>query len=216
MKPPVLRPLFLLILAAPLRADVTVSTMADMPAENVAIAVGTEESTMAVNTRNMSNTGGEYKGVAQSFRWNHDGKLTGIGFYLHPDQSNYPWRSHETQSYVLTIHAGDGPSLAAASHEPVETLHFTIPGSQISNTGSKWLYLELRGVDLKKNQWYGFQIGPDLGATGTNRLFFQISNTDYEGNSQALNLAETPIPAEISYSNNMGQIKDLTFFMTAE
>lgn len=215
MKPPVFQLLFALILAAPLRADVMVSPMTEMPTENVAIAVGSQESVMAVNARNMLKTGGEYAGVAQSFQWNSNGKLTGIGFYLHPDQAKFPWRSHESQSYVLYIHEGDGPSLPEGSHIPVETFSFTIRGSEISNAGAKWLYLELPGLDLKNGRWYGFQIGPANQATGSNRLFFQISNTAYEGHSQALNLGDKEIPAETSYTNNMGGAKDLTFFMTS-
>ena len=216
LKPRVFQLLFALIFSSPLHADVTVSTLTELPTENVAIAVGSQESVMAVNTRNTLNAEeGNYTGVAQSFQWNNDGKLTGIGLYLHPDQEKFPWRSHESQRYVLHIHSGDGPSMDEGTHVPVETFSFTIRGSEISNTGGKWLYLELPGLELKKGQWYGFQIGPDSQATNASlRLFFQISNTDYEGYSQALNLADTEIPAEISYTNNMGGAKDLTFFMT--
>jgi len=189
-----------------------VSIVNAVPSQNVAINVSnTGENVISVQTRNTALGLSDYAGIGQSFLWNSAQNLDGIGLYLNAAQSGFSWGGGDVVNYTLYIHSGADASLASP-RSPVATYTFNILGSQISNTGNKYVYLSGLNLALTNGQWYGFQLAPTpTGAPTSRRLFWDASNTVFSGNSQNFN---TAIPYNGTFTNPFGSVKDFTFFMT--
>ena len=126
--------------------------------------------------------------------------MDGIGILIATNQSSWAWGTGDSVPYTLFINTGTSNNLATPRTD-IATYNFNILGSQISNTGNKYLYISGLDLNLTNGEWYGFQLGPDpAGAITSRRLFFQTSDTAFAGNSLAIN--NSPIPFDGQYNNN--------------
>lgn len=180
------------------------------PEQTIIDVVGSKTGTVNVQTRNRGAGGVDYRAIAQSFQWNSDQKLNGIGIRIRSTQSEYPWPKDAAQLYVLHIETGEGARLSGKT--AVRTYTFSIPGDLIGESGEKYLYISGLDLDLKKGKWYGFQFGPEENSVDLNlRIFFEASDTAFPGHSVH---SRQVVPADIDYVENYGKSKDVSFFAT--
>lgn len=202
--------------AVPEGLTAATSIVSDIPVENVAINVAnTGENVISVQTRNTALGLTDYTGIAQSFQWNSSQKLDGIGLYLNASQAGtgFGWNPEDVVNYTLHIHTGSGAG-QTGTRTPIATYTFDILGSDIGNTGDKYVYISGLNLDLPQGQWYGFQLAPTpTGAPSARRLFWDSSNTTFAGNTQNFT---TAIPYDGAYTNPFGTVKDFTFFMITQ
>lgn len=192
-------------------ATVSINTDGNL-GSNVNINVANSgNGTINVQTRNTAAALADYRAIAQSFQWNSSLRLDGIGIWIDPEQSSWAWGSGDVVNYKLHINTGVGANLQTPRTD-VATYNIQILGTQISNTGNKYLYISGLDLELNEGQWYGFQLGPDPAGTHTSRrLFFTASDTVFEGNTIAIS---SPVPFDGQYTNNFGAVKDFTFYTT--
>jgi len=93
-----------------------------------------------------------WRAVAQSFKWESDHALDGIGLRL--DSTQPVWK--RDQQYELIIQELDG--YRGVPSALVYRMEFTMQKDWVGP--NRWLYLGVDDLNLEAGQWYGFAVGP--------------------------------------------------------
>lgn len=187
-------------------AALLVSNTSSVPTENVTInqALFNGGSTQS---RNRKGDLSDWRGIQQTFVWNSNNKLDGIGIRVDADQGSFdPF--NDAQQHVLYIQSVNGLS---ADTNPIYTATFTLSASQVRT--NEYIYLDLDDVTLVNGYEYGFSLCPVASAADSQRIYWSRSADDsayIDGEAAQFNPNNDGLP-DSTYGD---QNQDLTFYMT--
>ncbi|MDR0901219.1 MAG: hypothetical protein LBM92_00420 [Opitutaceae bacterium] len=168
--------------------------------------------------------GADYRGLLQSFTWNSDGRLAGVGYLLSDDQN-------KTEAYSLDVRQDfvlDVQQLAASGPPVVETtvaaVKLTLEPKIIK--AGRYIYIKFdQPLELARGKTYGLNLRPVDGRTPANRLILAFSGFAKTGGHGVVSAKYPGVGTGAQY-NKPGQIADgapfprgnycLTFFATAD
>lgn len=199
-----------LAVATSASAQIVVSNVASAPGENVTINQALFDASATVQARDQV---GSVRSVSQTFTWNSDLALDGVGFRfasaqntLDPVAADRVWRIDIQQI------SGNGRLTAASIITTVASLEFTLTPASI-NPGS-YTYLDfVTDLNLTNGATYGLivhAVGPNATAQ---RLFFNRS-TDASSYTGGI-AAQQSFAGDGAYGGTYGGLGyNLTFYMT--
>ncbi len=199
-----------LVAATTASAQIIVSNVASAPGENVTINQALFDASTSVQVRDQA---GSARSVSQTFTWNSDLALDGVGFRFASTQDAYDGVNEDrTWRIDIQLISGNGRLSAATITETVASLAFTLTPASVNP--NSYVYLDfVSNLDLVNGATYGMSIHAVEEKTPFQRLFFNRStdSTSYTGGVAAQQSYFGSAP----YSGTYGGLGyNLTFFMT--
>jgi len=196
----------ILMFSVSVNAAVTLSNPSSPPTSEVAI-LQTNNLGSGIQARNRASNSSDWRAITQTFTWNSEKDIAGLGLYMHSSQT--AWSAD--QNYVLVIQAlnGNSPTLDVAEIE------FSLTSSYVGP--SQWLYIDFDDIELQNGATYGFSFCPPASAVnGSLRTVWNVANADVlTGISRQYSPNPNGIPKTDSYSSG-GGVNDYTLYMTTK
>lgn len=191
-----------LLLATTTHAALVVTNLTSVPVNNVLLD---QPSSAGNSTQSRYLNSTSWRGIQQTFVWNSDEKLEGIGIRVDEDQDDIdPFTTD--QEHVLYIQSVNG----TAASTTVYTATFTLTDALVNE--GEYVYLDIDDLALSNGAGYGFSICPVTNAIDGDQRIYWSRSADDDAYSSGV-AAQFDPSAGLPDSTYGDQNQDLAFFL---
>jgi hypothetical protein len=189
------------------KADLVITNLTAAPETSQVVISQLSTNGATFGTRNRSNIANDWRSIGQTFAWNSDQAMDGIGFYL----SSATWTGGD-QEYVLVVQSLNASSVPTGVVYQAEVLM-----TAVKVQAGQWMYFDTDNLALQNGGLYGVTLCPtEVTGAVSNNILQWASGADesaYAGGTGTLfnPSGKGGIPTTTSY----GSARDLTFYVQA-